>query len=63
MKYNVRKKDGASAYYTELQRVLLKRISVSINKEKYPEVIEKLNDVPSQNQYIINLILNDIAQS
>lgn len=62
MKYNVRKKDGASAYYAELQRVLLKRVSVSINKEKYPEVIQKLQCVPSQNQYIIDLILNDIAQ-
>ena len=30
-KYKVRKKDGASAYYSEMQRVLLRRVSVSIN--------------------------------
>ncbi len=62
-KYKVRKKDGASAYYSEMQRVLLRRVSVSINKEKYPEVIKKLDDVPSMNQYIIQLILNDISRN
>lgn len=62
VKYGVHKKDGASAYYTELQKVLLKRVSLSINKEKYPAVIEKLNSVDSQNSYIIHLIMQDIER-
>lgn len=46
-----------------VQKKLLKRVSLSVNREKYPEVIHKLESVQYRNGYIIDLILKDIGKA
>jgi len=42
------------------QREKVRRYTIKVNREKYPEVIEKLEGEKSKQDYVIGLILKDI---
>lgn len=44
----------------EWQRRNLRRYTIKVNKEKYPEIIDRLEEAENIQKYIIDLLLKDI---
>lgn len=55
-------KEEIQRYIDDWQKENVKRYTIKVNREKYPEVIDKLESVKSRQQYVIDLIKADISK-
>ena len=63
LKYGMQRVGNDSAYKTKQSKETYYRPGVYINKSAYPEMVEFLKAKPSVSEYIISLILTDMARS